>query len=43
MNDDWIQNFRMTKETFCTSVMIEKMDTRMRKAIPVEKLSLIHI
>ena len=37
MNDDWIQNFRMTKETFCTSVMIEKMDTRMRKAIPVEK------
>ena len=41
-NNDWIENFRMTKETFlyiCNELRphIEKRDTKMRKAIPVEK------
>ena len=39
---EWIENFRMTKETFlyiCNELRsyIEKQDTKLRKAIPVDK------
>ena len=41
-NSDWIENFRVSKATFlylCNEVhsTIEREDTRMRKAITVEK------